>query len=635
MKIKKKNKLQLNNASGLSLMETLLVVTISISVLAIAVYWLGVYQKSKAASIVAYDVVEVVTAIDRRIFIDGYDSAKWGTLKYNNNNEVKKFLSEKLISSQAPCGVTNGWNPVTDKFTDAAEIAKMEKSSLVPCNMWSEKSPWNALTEVEVVEFDNKVTGVNLFIKQKNDAMFEENFTYLRQAVTEMKEKDSKKIAGLHYYSFVDDVDRNTPISAVKCSKLKSKCLIKASFSSESTGSEELLVNGSNSMINSAITFKPDRDSPSLNCLRWKFDESGNYTSSDVKCGIGVYDTASTETNKKVDVVINSMTSKSMYLDKTCNQYEYNYGNQTLEITGSSPCGIYEADGSVIQAVQKMYTRNLIAQKIKARDLFVSSLDVKEAFTIMETVTARGDVKVDGKTTINQGLTVEKGARFNENLEIKKTLNVYGDTNVQAVAAENIYSANNMSAKTFKGDFLELNVAKNINAMCDASEAGTMTATTLATNGDFKNTLLVCRSTAKNPSDFRWRSLNGLEGQVMAFNSECPPGWKRFEAAAGRTLVGTGRYVEGSAVYNYNLGDQGGEAMHMLTIDEMPTHQHDSHTPSASCTSGSCPTAGIQSTHTDTVWSSNSNIRTSSTGGNKAHENRSPYIAVNWCIFET
>lgn len=106
-------------------------------------------------------------------------------------------------------------------------------------------------------------------------------------------------------------------------------------------------------MINSAITFKPDRDSPSLNCLRWKFDETGSYSSSDVKCGIGVYDTASTEQNKKVDVVINSMTSKAMYLDKTCNQYEYNYSNQTLEITGSSPCGIYEADGSVIQAVQK------------------------------------------------------------------------------------------------------------------------------------------------------------------------------------------------------------------------------------------------------------------------------------------
>lgn len=635
MSINKKNKLQLKNLTGLTLMETMLVVTISLSVLSLAIYWLGIYQKSKAASVVAYDVVEIVTAIDRRIFIDGYDSSKWGTLKYSNNNDVRKFLNEKLISSEAPCGLANGWKPVTDKFTDAAEIAKMEKSSLIQCNLWSEKTPWNALTEVEVVEFDNKVTGVNLYIKQKNDALFEENFNYLRQAVTEMKEKDSKKIAGLHYYSFVDDVDKNTPISAVKCSKLKSKCLIKASFSSESTGSEELLVNGNNSMINSAITFKPDRDSPSLNCLRWKFDETGAYSSSDVKCGIGVYDTASTEPNKKIDVVINSMTSKAMYLDKVCNQYEYNYSNQTLEITGSTPCGIYEEDGSVIQAVQKMYTRNLTAQKIKARDLFVSNLDVKEALTVMQTVTARGDVKVDGKTTINQGLTVDKGARFNENLEVKKTLNVFGDTNVQAVAAENMYSANNMTAKTFKGDYLELNVAKSINSVCNASEAGTMTATTLSTNNNFKNTLLICRSTAKNPSDYRWRSLNGLEGQIMAFNSECPPGWKKYDDAAGRTLIGTGRYVEGSSVYNYALGDKGGEAFHMLTIDEMPTHQHRSHVPSSSCTAGSCANAGVQRTHNDTVWSSNSNIRTSSTGGNQAHENRSPYIAVNWCIFET
>lgn len=616
-----------------TLMETLLVVSISIIIIGMSIYWLGIYQKKKAASTSAADIVQIISGIDRRLFLDGYDATKWDDLDYTNNDAVKSFFNEKLISRTASCGKSNGWTPITDKIENTTEASKMENAALVQCNLWSEKLPWNSLAEINIEELDDKVTAVNLYLKQKNDEEFANNFPYIRQAVSEMKAKDSQEIAGLHYYHFVDENDKSNPISALKCSEIKSRCIIKASFSSEEGASEYLLTNGGNSMINSAITFKPNADSPSLNCLRWKFDTSGNYTSSTVKCGIGVYDTSATEPNKKVDVVIDSITSKGMYLDKVCNQYEYNFTSQMLEITGSSPCGIYEHDGSVIQAVEKVNTRNLLAQKIQARDLFISNLDVQEALTVMNTVTARGDVKVDGKTTINQGLTVDKNAKFGNSLEVKETLNVMGDTKVQAMAAENIYSANNIDAKTFRGDYLDLNSAKSINSTCSSEEAGTITGTTLSTNLDYKNTLLICRATSKSPSDFRWRSLNGLEGQIMAFNSECPPGWKRYEDASGRMLVGTGTYVEGSKVYNYTLGQKGGEAMHMLTIDEMPTHQHGSHTPSTGC-SGSCSNAGVQVTHTNTVWSSNSNIKTTSTGGNKAHENRSPYVAVNWCIFE-
>ncbi len=625
-----------NSNKGLTLLETLIVVSISIAILGMSIYWLGIYQKKKLASTSAHDVVQVISGIDRRLFLDGYDSSKWGELQYNNNEEVRRFFNEKLISRTASCGKTNGWTPITDKLENTTEASKMENAALVQCNLWSEKTPWNSLVEIDIQELDGKVTSINMYLKQKNNSEFDENFSYMRQAVTEMKAKDSQEIAGLHYYHFVNDADKSTPISALKCAEIKSQCSIKASFSAEEGASEYLRTDGGNSMVNSAITFKPNLDSPSLTCLRWKADETGVYTSSNVKCGIGVYDTSATETEKRVDVVIDSITSKGMYLNKTCNQYTYNFNNQMLEISGTSPCGIYEKDGSVIQATEKINTRNLLAQKIQARDLFISNLDVQEALTVMNTVTARGDVKVDGKTTINQGLTVERNANFQNSLEVKNTLNVQGDTTVQALAAENIYSANNIDSKTFQADYLDLNSAKSLNSLCSSEEAGTITGTTLATNTDYKNTLLICRATTQRPNEFRWRSLNGLEGQIMAFNSQCPPGWKRYEAATGRSLIGTGTYVEGSQVYNYNLGDIGGEAMHILTIDEMPSHQHGSHTPGGSCTPGdnSCTNAGVNRTHTNTVWSSNTNIRTTATGGNKAHENRSPFVAVNWCIFE-
>lgn len=620
----------MKNNQGLTLFETMLVISISMVVMVYGTYMLSVYQKNKFASTVATDIVQVISAIDKRIYLDGYESDKWGNLDYNNTASVREFFNEKLISREASCGKSTGWEPITDKIEGTIESSKMEKAALITCNLWSEKTPWGTDLSIDVKTQNDRINTINLYLKFKDDDSFEDNLPFVRTALKEMKAKDNQQISGMHYYTFVDESNKDSPVSPLKCVDLKSKCLLKASFSAEDTGSEYLQVNGKNSMVNSAISFKPEGAEQAVNCLRWKYDGVGDYVSSTVKCGIGIYDTSDTELNKRVDLVVDSVTTKGFYMDKNCNKYEYNFASQSLQLAGVSPCGIYEQDGSIIQVVENINTEKLFASQIKAKDLFISNLDVKEALTILETLTATGNVKIDGKTTINRGLTVEENAKFKKNLEIGKILNVKGDSNLEAIAAENIFSATNITAKTFKGDFLQLNISRSVNGICDKTEAGTITGSTLASGVDFKNMLLICKATAANPADFRWRTLNGIENQVMAFNSACPPGWKKFSAADGRTLVGTGKYVEGAVTYNYTLGELGGEAMHALTIAEMPTHNHDSPVPGNAVGVG----AGIQRTHTDTVWSSNSSIRTSSTGGNKAHENRSPYIAVNWCIYE-
>lgn len=615
---------------GLTLFETMLVVAISMGVMASGTYLLSKYQKAKFASTVATDVVQVISAIDKRMYLDGYKADKWGSDSYANTADVRKFFNEKLISREAACGKTNGWTPITDKIEGTVEAAKMEKVTLIPCNLWSEKTPWGTSLSIDFTTENNNVNTINLYLKFKDDESFHENIPYVRAALTEMKAKDNQQVAGAHYYTFVDESNKGTPITPLKCVDLQSKCILKASFSSEDTGAEYLQVSGKNSMVNSAISFKPEASQQAVNCLRWKYDTTGNYVSSNVKCGFGIYDTSETETNKRIDLVIDSVTTKGFYLNKNCNKYVYNFSSQSLQLDGNSPCGIYEQDGSVIQVVENINTEKLFASQIKAKDLFISNLDVKEALTVLDTLTATGNVKVDGKTTINQGLTVDRDARFNRNLEIGETLNVKGDTTLEAVAAENIYSATNITSKTFKGDFLDLSITKGINDFCTVGEAGMITGSTQSSGVDFKNILLVCKATTAKPSEFRWRSINGIENQIMAFNTACPPGWKKFSKADGRSLVGTGKYIEGAVTYNYNLGEIGGEALHALTIAEMPSHNHNAPIPG----SGSGPRAGIQRTNTDTVWSSNSSIRTTSTGGNKPHENRSPYVAVNWCIYE-
>jgi hypothetical protein len=75
------------------------------------------------------------------------------------------------------------------------------------------------------------------------------------------------------------------------------------------------------------------------------------------------------------------------------------------------------------------------------------------------------------------------------------------------------------------------------------------------------------------------------QGAVLAFDlpSGCPAGWSPFGRGVSRVLVGSSEY-HGSPVLNVDKNGQpltsrpyqsdGGEEKHLLTLDEMPAHDH-------------------------------------------------------------
>ena len=127
-------------------------------------------------------------------------------------------------------------------------------------------------------------------------------------------------------------------------------------------------------------------------------------------------------------------------------------------------------------------------------------------------------------------------------------------------------------------------------------------------------------------------------------NESWPIGvWEKIDA--GRVLISAGTYTENGKTYTYNLGDNGGEAKHQITIDEMPSHGH-----TAVCSSAGEHTHGISTgNNTDEPYkmvstqaksynttryteSSGDHVHTisiSSTGGDQLCENRMPYQVIN------
>jgi microcystin-dependent protein len=80
-------------------------------------------------------------------------------------------------------------------------------------------------------------------------------------------------------------------------------------------------------------------------------------------------------------------------------------------------------------------------------------------------------------------------------------------------------------------------------------------------------------------------------------------------------------------------GDKSGEEAHNLTVNEMPAHAHTA-TVNATGANQSSPVNGHWANSTRNLYatSANSTMTAGNAGGGQPHENRSPYLVINFCM---
>ena len=143
-------------------------------------------------------------------------------------------------------------------------------------------------------------------------------------------------------------------------------------------------------------------------------------------------------------------------------------------------------------------------------------------------------------------------------------------------------------------------------------------------------------------SDFAPQGWAQCNGQLMPINQNQP-----LFALLGTTFGGNGQTtfalpdlrgrVPIHAGGGFTLGTVTGENAHTLTLAEMPTHIHPL---IASGTAGDsqAPAGKLLARTTNNIYldpaalTTHDASSTSSVGGGQPHENRQPYLKLNWCI---
>ena len=120
-------------------------------------------------------------------------------------------------------------------------------------------------------------------------------------------------------------------------------------------------------------------------------------------------------------------------------------------------------------------------------------------------------------------------------------------------------------------------------------------------------------------------------GTILEFTEDIDPntlfGSKWIRYGLGKVLIGGGTVTDGSGnTKTFTEGDVGGEINHILTIDEMPTHNH-SQVITAN-TGGSIKGRTDYGTDSSTMAKYNQGVTTSNEGGGLAHNNLQPYVVV-------
>lgn len=453
MKIKK----QKNN--GLTLIEALIVLALGAMILVSFLIWQRENALNENAKLLGQQFISISSGVDEKISISGFSvtdnnaptaSQKvWQTTNWTSTDSVvKDLLRRELIAKDSICGAGAGWVP---------SLAKETKRNLVPCALWEKnKIPFGFSSEGKVIQdASGFVSDIYVLVKFPNAASFDDNLQYMSKAIQFATTNDSINKTGRHVFTFADKntLDANgvpkEVAGVIACRALgSSRCVARIGYS-RNNSYEYLRTDGTNSMLDTTISFKKNKETERMQCNRWYKGDDGTWTLQDkVDCGIGVYkpadstsDEAKAGNEDNVQVVVDYSTQKEIHMDKSCAVFGIDYagtGTDVIKDLGlREPCGILNkakedknsTDPLAGDVVYQLVDR-VTADQGYFKDLYGRKLYIEDSSFIRGDLNVIGDAVVQGSTSVGADLTVGGLTAVQGDLGVNSDATIAGNTTV-------------------------------------------------------------------------------------------------------------------------------------------------------------------------------------------------------------
>ncbi|MCE0882996.1 pilus assembly FimT family protein [Pseudomonas putida] len=399
MTIKRKQK-------GLTLFETLLSLSIVMALVVSFLYWYMEQQREQQATIFGKDIVSIITAFDKRIHLDGWDIDNFKNgREWSGSPEILEMLNNEFVAKESTCGNEKSWVPV---------LSKEKSTQLLPCKFWS-RIPYDFIAKAKITpDEEGFIKTFKVIFQPKNLSSFSQNFRYFNRAKIAANANDSLNVTGGHQFYFASLSDPDTKITNTECLALKADCTLVATYDREG-GNEYLRVNGTNSMLGSAVTFKESKGHDRLRCIKWEKNTGGSvWESKTVDCGIGIHNKTSDPV--AVDIAANSTTSQRVMLDRLCPVYAHS-ADGLIESTDNAPCGMLSQDDAGTEVAYQVID-TLSAGKGLIKTLYTDTIFSDEVNTNYMNV--KKDLAVLGNSVMDGTLTVKGTGQFDNNIYLTK-----------------------------------------------------------------------------------------------------------------------------------------------------------------------------------------------------------------------
>lgn len=188
--------------TGLTLVETLIVITIGLSVAVGLFLFMRNLNEKLVDNETANVFIKITSAMDNRFAVDGYAASNFNKKDWNNNTESNNFLNSFNGKSNT-CSTPDGWVP---NVKDIELKNKNIKVKPIPCNIFKEKSPLDAKMKAKIIvnTINNQILTSYISFYYDTDKEMQEAFPRWKYIISEAYNKDTLNNSSKHIYSFMN-----------------------------------------------------------------------------------------------------------------------------------------------------------------------------------------------------------------------------------------------------------------------------------------------------------------------------------------------------------------------------------------------------------------------------------------------